>query len=58
MLLGSKYSEILASILNKEIKMLIITWYMGVASRVAERLKDLRKLGNIKKMPKPHRMIA
>ena len=58
MLLGSKYSEILASILNKEIKMLIITWYMGVASRIAERLKDLRKLGNIKKMPKPHRMIA
>ena len=38
--------------------MLIITWYMGVASRIAERLKDLRKLGNIKKMPKPHRMIA
>ena len=58
MLLGSKYSEILASTLNKQIKMLIITWYMGVVSRVAERLKDLRKLGNIKKMPKPHRMIA
>ena len=31
-----------------------------VASRVAERLKtyDLRKLGNIRKNSKPHRMIA
>ena len=35
------------------------TWYIQVARRVAERLKthDLRKLGNIKKMSKPHRMI-
>ena len=33
---------------------------MGVASRVAERLKtkDLRKLGNIRKVSKLHRMIA
>ena len=36
------------------------TWYIPVASRVANRLKtkDLRKLGNIRKVSKPHRMIA
>ena len=35
-------------------------WYMRVVSRVADRLKtfDLRKLGNIKKVSKLHRMIA
>ena len=36
------------------------TWYSRVASRVAKRLKTsgLRKLGNIRKVPKLHRMIA
>ena len=36
------------------------TWYIRAASRVAERLKsyDLRKLGNIRKVSKLHRMIA
>ena len=34
------------------------TWYMPVDSRVAKRLNDLRKLGNIRKVSKPHRMIA
>ena len=36
------------------------TWYIRVASRVAEPLKtsDLRKLGKIRKLSKPHRMIA
>ena len=34
------------------------TWYIRVASRVAERLNDLRKLGNIRKVSKLHRMIA
>ena len=36
------------------------TWYIRVASRVAEQLKtwDLRKLGNIRKLSKLHRMIA
>ena len=35
------------------------TWYIQVASRVAEQFKtwDLRKLGNIGKMSKLHRMI-
>ena len=35
-------------------------WHIGVVSPVAERLKtyDLRKLGNIGKVSKPHRMIA
>ena len=35
-------------------------WYLRVDSRVAERLKayDLRKLGNIRKVSKFHRMIA
>ena len=35
--------------------------YIRVASQVAERLKileDLKKLGNIRKVPKLHRMIA
>ena len=36
----------------------LYTWYIRVASRVAERLNDLRKLGNIKKVSKPHRLIA
>ena len=41
----------------------IITYihgYIRAASRVAERLKteDLRKLGNITKVSKAHRMIA
>ena len=41
----------------------IITYKHGnrrVSSRVAEVLKTLdpRKLGNIRKVPKPHRMIA
>ena len=36
------------------------TWYIRIASRVAERLKteDLRKLWNIGKVSKLHRMIA
>ena len=36
------------------------TWYMRAASRVAGRLntQDLRKLGNIKKLSKIHRMLA
>ena len=36
------------------------TWYMRIASRVAKQLKiyDLRKLGNIRKGSKLHRMIA
>ena len=36
------------------------TWYIRVASRVAERLKteDLRKFRNIRKVSKLHRMIA
>ena len=36
------------------------TWYIRVASRVAERLKTLdpRKLENIRTVPKSHRMIA
>ena len=36
------------------------TWYIRVASPVAERLKTqyLRKLGNIRKVSKPYRMIA
>ena len=35
-------------------------WYLRVDSRVAEQLKanDLRKLGNIRKVSKFHRMIA
>ena len=35
-------------------------WYIRVATWVAKLLKtsDLRKLGNIRKVPKPHRMIA
>ena len=35
-------------------------WYVRVASRVAERIKsyDVRKLGNIRKVSKFHRMIA
>ena len=35
-------------------------WYLRVASKVAEGLKayDFRKLGNIRKVPKLHRMIA
>ena len=35
------------------------TWYIRVASRVANQPKtdDLRKLGNIKKVSKLHRMI-
>ena len=41
----------------------IITYKHGiirVASRVAEQLKmyDLRKLGNIRKVSKPHRITA
>ena len=34
------------------------TWYIGVATQVAVRLKtlDLRKLGNIRKVSKLHRM--
>ena len=38
----------------------LYTWYIRVTSRVAKRLKtwDLRKLGNISKVSKPHRMIA
>ena len=36
------------------------TWYIQVASRVVERLRiqDPRKLGNIRRVSKPHRMIA
>ena len=36
------------------------TWYIRVASRVAKRIKTeiLRKLGNVRKVSKPHRMIA
>ena len=36
------------------------TWYIGVASRVPERVKtyDPRKLGNIRKVSKPQKMIA
>ena len=35
------------------------TWYVPVASRVAKQLKsyDVRKLGNIRKVSKLHRMI-
>ena len=35
------------------------TWYIPVASRVAKQLKsyDVRKLGNIRKVSKLHRMI-
>ena len=38
----------------------LYTWYKRVALRVAEQIKtyDLRKLGNIRKVSKPHRMIA
>ena len=38
----------------------IITWYIRVASRVAEQLKTqyLKKLGNIRKASKLRRMIA
>ena len=38
----------------------LYTWYIRIASRVAERRKtqDLRKLRNIRKLSKPHRMIA
>ena len=36
------------------------TWYIGAASTVAEPLKteDLRKLGNIRNVPKLQGMIA
>ena len=34
------------------------TWHTQVASRVAELLKDLRKLVNIRKVSKFHGMIA
>ena len=36
------------------------TWYIRITSRVTERLKakDLRKLGNTRKVSKLHRMIA
>ena len=36
------------------------TWYIRVASRIAERLTtwDLRKLGNVRKVSKLHRMIT
>ena len=36
------------------------TWYIRGASRVAERLNtyDYRKLGNVRKVYKPQRMIA
>ena len=36
----------------------LLTWYIQIASRVAEQLKtqDLRKLGNIRKVPKLQRM--
>ena len=36
------------------------TWYIPVALPVAERLitQDPRKLENIRKVPKPHTMIA
>ena len=36
------------------------TWYIRVSSRAAERRKTeaLRKLRNIRKLSKPHRMIA
>ena len=35
-------------------------WYVRVASRVAHRLKtkDPRELGNIRRVPKPHKMVA
>ena len=38
----------------------LYTWYIPVASRVAERLKtwDLRKLGNIRNESTLHKMIA
>ena len=38
----------------------LYTWFIRVASRVAERLQscDLRKLGKIRKVPKLHKMIA
>ena len=38
----------------------LLTWYTRVVERVAELVKtmDLRKLGNIRKVPKIHRMIA
>ena len=36
------------------------TWYIRVAARIVELLntQDLRKLGNIRKVSTPHRMIA
>ena len=39
--------------------LLIINWYIRVASRVVERLKtyDLRKLGNIRKISELHRIL-
>ena len=38
----------------------ISTWFIPVAARVAERLKDceLRELGNIRKVSQLHRMTA
>ena len=38
---------------------IITSWYIRVASRVAEPLKtyDLRKLANIRELSKLHRMI-
>ena len=35
-------------------------WYISVTSRVTEQPKteNLRKLGNIRKVSKPHRIIA
>ena len=42
--------------LSPQASLLVITWYI----RVAERLKteDLRKLGNIRRTSKLHRIIA
>ena len=36
------------------------TWYIRVALRITEgfKTKNLRRLGNIKKVSKPHRIIA
>ena len=38
----------------------VSTWFIPVAARVAERLKDweLRELGNIRKVSQLHRMTA
>ena len=35
----------------------IVTFEHTSCLRVAEQLKDLRKLGDIRKVPKPNRMI-